>query len=150
MYYAEQQLLKALPKLADKARNPQLKQIFKGHEAETKEQVRRLEQVFKLLGQDAEGKKCPAIDGIIKEGEELMKEFSDSAALDAGLVAAGQKAEHYEIATYGFMCEWANELDLTEVKDLLHKNLAEEVAADEKLTTVAESEVNMEGVSGHA
>lgn len=124
--------------------------MFEDHTEETKGQVRRLERVFELLEGQAEGKKCPAIDGIIEEGDELMKDFSDSAALDAGLVAAGQKAEHYEIATYGSMCEWAKELGLGQVQDLLHENLEEEMAADENLTAVAERTVNMEAMNGHA
>lgn len=145
MYYAEKQLVKVLVTLATKAENGQLKDAFAGHLEETKGHVERLERVFKFLGKVPKAKKCPAIDGIIEEGSEIMKDFSDDPALDAGLVAAGQKAEHYEIATYGFMCEWAKELGLTAVEDLLHETLEEEKAADEKLTAIAESVVNMEG-----
>lgn len=146
IYYAEQQLVKTLPKLAEKSRNKELRQAFESHLTETKNHVQRLEKVFQLLGKDAKGEKCPAIDGILKEGKELMDDFGDSPALDAALVAAGQKAEHYEIATYGFMCEWAKELGLSEVQDLLHQTLEEEIGADEKLTSIAESAVNADGM----
>jgi ferritin-like metal-binding protein YciE len=145
MYYAEKQLVKTLGTLARTAGNGRLKEAFAGHLEETKGHVERLERVFNYLGRVPMAKKCPAIDGIIEEGSEIMKDLSDDPPLDAGLIAAGQKAEHYEIATYGFMCEWAKELGLTAVEDLLHETLEEEKAADEKLTGIAESVVNMEG-----
>jgi len=148
IYYAEKQLLKALPKMAKAASNDELRTAFTDHAEETKGQLERLEQVFEALGKPAKGKKCPAIDGILEEGNEIMDEFADDAALDAGLVAAGQKAEHYEIASYGSMCAWAEQLGLDEVAALLNETLEEEKGADEKLTEIAESVVNIEAEEG--
>ena len=144
IYYAEKQLLRALPKMAKAASNDELRTAFKDHAEETQEQVERLEQIFAAMELPVKGKKCPAIDGILEEGKEIMEEFSDDAALDAGLVAAAQKAEHYEIASYGSMCAWAEQLGLEEVAALLNETLEEEKSADEKLTGIAESVVNIE------
>lgn len=144
MYHAEQQLVKVLPKMAEAADNEDLRKAFEGHLKETRNHVSRLEQVFEEMDMPKEGKKCHSIDGIIKEGGEIMDEFSDDPALDAGLVAAGQKVEHYEIATYGFMCEWAGDLGLDRVRTLLHETLEEEKAANAKLTELAKSTVNQE------
>lgn len=143
MYYAEKQLVKALSKLSLAATNGELKDAFAWHLEETKGHVERLEQVFAILGKTPQVKKCPAIDGIILEGSEIMERYKDDPALDAGLVAAGRKAEHYEIATYGFMCEWAKELGLTAAEDLLHQTLEEEKSADETLTSIAINSVNV-------
>ncbi len=144
IYYAEKQLVKALPKMAKAANNEELREAFQSHLEETNGQVQRLEQVFEALGIPAKGKKCPAIDGILEEGKELMEEYADDPALDAALVDAGQKAEHYEIATYGSMCAWAEQLGLDEVRDLLNETLEQEKGADEKLTEIAETVVNIE------
>lgn len=144
MYYAEKQLVQALGALAKNADNGQLKEAFAMHLDETKGHVERLETVFKYLGKIPYPKACPGIDGIIEEGAMTMGEFSGDAALDASLIAAGQKAQHYEIATYGSMCGWAKELGLTAVEDLLHQTLEEERSADEKLSALAESIVNTE------
>jgi len=138
-YYAEKQLLKALPKMAKTATNDELREAFTSHLEETKEQVSRLEQVFQLMDMPAKGKTCPAIDGILEEGKEIMEEFADDAALDAGLVSAGQKAEHYEISCYGCMVAWAEQLGLEEVADLLKETLEEEKGADEKLSAIGET-----------
>jgi ferritin-like metal-binding protein YciE len=144
IYYAEKQVLKALPKMAKNASNEELSAAFTEHAEETQVQIERLEQVFEALGMPAKGKKCPAIDGILEEGKEIMEEFSDDVALDAGLVAAAQKVEHYEIASYGSMVAWAEQLGLDDVVGLLNETLEEEKAADEKLTGIAESVVNSE------
>lgn len=145
IYYAEKQVLKALPKMAKNATNDELRAAFTDHAEETKTQIERLEQMFEAMGLPAKGKKCPAIDGILEEGKEIMEEFSDDPALDAGLVSAAQKVEHYEIASYGSMVAWAEQLGLDDVLDLLNETLEEEKAADEKLSGIAES-VNMAGV----
>jgi ferritin-like metal-binding protein YciE len=138
-FYAEKQLMKALPKMAKAATNDELREAFEGHLEETREQVSRLEQVFQLMDMPAKAKKCPAIDGILEEGKEIMEEFADDAALDAGLVAAGQKAEHYEISSYGCMVAWAEQLGLEDVAGLLNETLEEEKAADVKLSGIAET-----------
>jgi len=144
IYYAEKQILKALPKMAKAANNDELRGAFTGHMEETQAQIQRLEQVFEALGLPAKGKKCPAIDGILEEGKEIMEEFADDAALDAGLVAAAQKVEHYEITTYGTLVAWANQLGQEDVADLLSETLEEENAADAKLSEIAETVVNIE------
>lgn len=144
MYYAEKQLVELLGRLARTAKNGELKEAFAKHREETKGHVERLERVFKILGRPPNGRKCPAIDGIIQEGMDVMNEHCDDLALDFALVAAGQKAELYEIATYGSMCEWAKELGLTTVQDLLHETLEEEKATDERLIIIAESVLHIE------
>jgi ferritin-like metal-binding protein YciE len=138
-YYAEKQLVKALPKLARTAVSDELREAFEGHLEETREQVSRLEQVFQFMEMPAKAKKCPAIDGILEEGTKIMEEFADDAALDAGLVSVGQKAEHYEIASYGCMVAWAAQLGLEDVAGLLSETLEEEKGADEKLSAIAET-----------
>jgi ferritin-like metal-binding protein YciE len=144
LYYVEKQLVKALPKMAKKATNEELKTAFEEHLSETEAQVVRIEEMFQALEKPAKAKRCPAIDGILEEGREIMEEFADDAALDAGLVSAAQKVEHYEITSYGSMKAWAEQLELTELVDLIDQTLEEEKGADEKLTSIAESVVNIE------
>jgi ferritin-like metal-binding protein YciE len=142
IYYAEKQLVKALPKMAEKATSPQLKQAFQNHLAETKGHVSRVEQVFKMHGVEAKAVDCPAIDGIIKEANEIVGEVADKQVLDAALIAAGQAAEHYEITRYGTLVAWAQQLGRDDCASVLEQNLAEEKAADKKLTSLAESGIN--------
>ncbi|MCJ1900934.1 MULTISPECIES: ferritin-like domain-containing protein [Paracoccus] len=144
IYYAERQILKALPKMARGAQSDRLRKAFEKHREETEIHVERLQQVFEILGKAARGKTCPAIDGIIEEGEEVMAAFKDAPALDAGLVAAAQAVEHYEIARYGTLRQWAKQLGLKEAAALLGQTLEEESATDELLTQIAESEANRE------
>ncbi len=144
LYYVEKQLVKALPKMAKKANNEELRTAFEEHLAETQTQVGRLEEIFGHLGKPAKAKKCPAIDGILEEGTEIMEEFADDEALDAGLVSAAQKVEHYEITSYGSMKAWAEQLELEEVVALIDETLEEEKGADEKLSSIGESVVNIE------
>lgn len=142
IYYAEQQLVKALPKMAEKATSPQLKQAFLSHLAETKGHVSRVEQVFKMHGVEVKGVDCPAIDGIIEEANEIAGEVDDKQVLDAALIAAGQAAEHYEISRYGTLVAWAQQLGRDDCASVLEQNLAEEKAADKKLTALAEGGIN--------
>jgi len=142
IYYAEKKITKALPKMTRAAQSEELKAGFQKHLAETEEQVKRLEQVFELLGKSARGKTCPAIDGIIEEGEEIIEEYKGSPALDAGLVAAAQAVEHYEIARYGTLIAWAEQLGMSEAAELLKATLEEEEATDEALTALGEGGVN--------
>jgi ferritin-like metal-binding protein YciE len=142
VYYAEKQLLKALNKMAKKASNPELTQAFTDHRQETEGQVERLEQVFEMIDKRPRGKKCDAILGIIAEGDEVIEEAEQDDVLDAGLVAAGQAAEHYEIARYGTLIAWAKQLGKPQIARLLHQTLEEEKKADALLTQIAESEVN--------
>lgn len=142
IYYAERQILKALPKMARGAQSEALSQAFLKHRDETQIQIERLQQVFEILGKAARGKTCPAIDGIIEEGEEIMSDFKDSPALDAGLLAAAQAVEHYEITRYGTLKEWALLLGMKDVAKLLDETLNEESKTDEALTQLAESEIN--------
>jgi ferritin-like metal-binding protein YciE len=144
IYYAERQILKALPKMARAATSPDLKAGFEQHQAETEVQVERLQQIFELLGKPARGKTCDAILGIIEEGKEIMDEYKGTQALDAGLVSAAQAVEHYEIARYGTLATWAKQLGHTEALNLLLETLNEEKATDEKLSTLAESAVNLQ------
>jgi len=139
IYYAERQILKALPKMERAAQSPMLKDAFRGHRQETEGQVERLQQVFEMLGKRAQAKTCPAIDGILEEGAELIEEYGSSPAIDAALAAAAQAVEHYEIARYGALCTWAGTLGHTDAVALLEATLAEEKNADEKLSTIAES-----------
>ena len=145
IYYAEKKILTALPKMAKAAQNPDLKAAFEKHESETEEQVGRLEQVFELIDKKAQGKKCPAIDGIIAEGQEIAKEYKGSPALDPGLLAAAQAVEHYEISRYGTLRTWAQELGLQQAVGLLEATLREEEKTDEALSELAETCVNQEG-----
>jgi ferritin-like metal-binding protein YciE len=140
--YAENAILKALPKLAEAAKSEELKGAFGVHVEETKKQVDRLKKVFKLLGEKPEGVKCPAIEAIIEEGDEVMEEFGDGEALDAGLIASAQAVEHYEIVRYGTMLAWAKQLGLSEVEELLKETLVEEENTDEILSELAEDMIN--------
>ena len=142
IYYAENKILKALPKMAKAAQSGDLKAAFEKHLKETEGHVSRLEKVFKLLDTAPKGKKCEAIEGIIEEGAEIIKEFKGAPALDAGLVSAAQAVEHYEIARYGTLKRWAEQLDLNEAIRLLDATLAEEKNTDEALTELANSMIN--------
>jgi ferritin-like metal-binding protein YciE len=142
IYYAEQKILKALPKMAKAAQETALQQAFKKHLGETQGQVTRLEQVFKLIGETPKGKKCPAIDGLLKEGDEIAKDYKNSHALDAGLLAAAQAVEHYEMSRYGTLKCWAQELGLGEAVQLLDQTLMQERKTDKDLTQLAEGSVN--------
>ena len=142
IYYAEKQIEKSLPDMIEKASDPALKQGFQTHLVETKGQVQRLEQVFKMHGVEAKGIDCPAIDGILEEADDVAGEVDDKAILDAALVAAAQAVEHYEITRYGSLIAWAKQLGRNDCASVLQKNLDEEKAADKKLTAMAESSVN--------
>ena len=142
VYFAENQIVKALPKMAAKADSTELRSGFEMHLQETEGQVKRLEQVFELLGEKANGVKCHAIEGIIKEGEEIMSEVKDAETLDAGLLAAAQAVEHYEITRYGTLVAWADELGLDRAATLLRATLEEEKNTDAKLTRLAEARLN--------
>ncbi len=142
IYYAEQQITKALPKMIEKATDPQLKQGFETHLKETEGQIERLKRVFSLEGLEPKGVTCPAIDGIIKEANETAGDVADKAVLDAALTAAAQAVEHYEIARYGTVIAWAKQLGRSECASILAETLAEEKATDEKLTALAESRIN--------
>ena len=142
IYFAEKKILSALPKMAKAAQSEDLKAAFEKHGTETEEHVARLEKVFEEIEEAPRGKSCDAIIGIIEEGQEVMKEFKGAAALDAGLLAAAQAVEHYEIARYGTLKTWAAELGLNQAVKLLERTLAEEKKTDETLTQLAESQVN--------
>ena len=143
-YDAEKQLIKALPKMAKAASSAELRSAFETHLEETRGHVERLEQVFESLEEKVKGKHCDGIAGIIEEGKSIMEEDFDEAAMDACLIAAGQRAEHYEMAAYGTLVAWARAMGHTEAADLLQETLDEEKAADEKLTTIAEGGINQE------
>ena len=143
-YDAEKQLTKALPKLAKAATSSELRDAFERHLEETQGHVDRLEQVFELLDEKAKGKHCDGIAGIIEEGKNAMGENFDDATMDAVLIASGQRAEHYEMAAYGTLVAWARGMGHNEAADLLQETLDEEEAADEKLTSIAESGVNQD------
>ena len=143
IYYTEQQIKKALPDMIGKATNRELTAALKHHLGETEKQVSRLEQVFALLGQKPKAASCPAIDGIIKEANEIAGEVSDKKVLDAALIAAAQAVEHYEITRYGTLIAWAEELGNEAVAKLLTTTLKEEKAADKKLSSIAEKKVNL-------
>ena len=142
LYYAEKKILKALPKMAKGAEAEEVSAAFEKHRAETETQVERLEQVFELMEKPARGKTCPAIDGILEEGSEILEDYKGAPALDAGLVAAAQAVEHYEIARYGTLVAWAEQLGMNEAVSLLKETLAEEEATDEALTGLGEGGVN--------
>jgi len=142
IYYAEKRILVALPKMIDKTSSPELRQGFEKHLMETKNHVTRLEQVFKMHGVEPKAVTCPAIDGIIKEADEVAGDIADKKVLDAGLIAAGQAVEHYEMARYGTLIAWAKQLGRSDCASVLQKNLDEEKAADQALTQIAESQVN--------
>ena len=144
IYYAEKKILTTLPKMAKAAQSKDLKAAFVKHEKETRGQVRRLEQVFKIIGKKPQGKTCEAIMGITKEGDEIMSDFKGMPALDAGLLAAAQAVEHYEMSRYGTLKCWADELGMPDAVSLLDATLKEERATDSALTTLAKSVVNIE------
>jgi len=144
LYSAENQLVKALPKMAKAATSEELRSGFEQHLEETKNQVSRLEQICEELGVTPKGKKCAAMEGLIQEGKELMEEDAEPAVMDAGLIAAAQKVEHYEMASYGTARTWAQQLGLEEAATLLEETYEEEKATDEKLTQLAEQGVNEE------
>ncbi|MDB5710584.1 MAG: hypothetical protein JWL96_2654 [Sphingomonas bacterium] len=142
IYYAENQITKALPKMIEKATDPGLKQGFETHLRETEGQIRRLEQVFQMHGQEPKGVTCPAIDGIIEEADDIAADVADKAVLDAALIAAAQAVEHYEITRYGTLIAWAKQLGRNDCAAVLAETLAEEKATDDKLTQMAESKAN--------
>jgi ferritin-like metal-binding protein YciE len=144
IYFAEKKILTTLPKMARAAQSKDLKAAFVKHERETRGQVKRLEQVFKIFGKKPQAKKCEAIMGITKEGAEIMTEFKGMPALDAGLTAAAQAVEHYEMSRYGTLKTWATELGMPDAADLLDATLKEEKATDLALTSLAKSVVNVE------
>jgi len=144
IYYAEQQITQALPKMIDKATNPTLKQGFEKHLRETEGHIERLEEVFELHGVKAKGVDCPAIDGILEEADEVSGDIDDKKVMDAALIAAAQAVEHYEMTRYGTLIAWANELGRSDCAAILEKNLKEEKATDKKLTEMAESSVNLQ------
>ena len=141
-YFAENAITKALPKLAEAAQTEELRGAFAVHLEETRNQIKRLEQVFELIGEKPEGVECKAILGIIAEGDEVIEEFSDGDAIDAGLISAAQAVEHYEITRYGTLLAWAQQLDLSEAADLLKETLVEEENTDEILSELAEDLAN--------
>ncbi len=142
IYFAEKKILTALPKMAKAAQSADLKAAFEKHEGETEEHVVRLEKVFQALGQTAKGKTCDAILGILEEGKEIMEEYEDTPALDAGLLAAAQAVEHYEISRYGTLRTWAAELGHRDIVKLIEETLGEEKKTNDLLTKLAETEVN--------
>jgi ferritin-like metal-binding protein YciE len=142
IYYAENQILKALPKMIDKATDTQLKDGFSQHLRETQTHVQRLEEVFRLHGAEVKAVDCPAIDGIIEEANETASDVDDKMVLDAALAAAAQAVEHYEISRYGTLVAWAKRLGRQDCASILHQTLEEEKATDEKLTRIAESKLN--------
>jgi ferritin-like metal-binding protein YciE len=142
IHYAEKRIVGALPEMIQKASAPQLKQAFESHLAETKNHVKRVEQVFQMHGAEPESVVCPAIDGIIKEAQEVAGEVADKQVLDAALIAAAQAVEHYEMTRYGTLIAWAKTLGRDDCANVLKANLGEEEAADKKLTQIAESGVN--------
>jgi ferritin-like metal-binding protein YciE len=147
IYYAENKILKTLPKMAKAAQSQELRAAFTLHEKETRGQVKRLDRVFRIIGKPAKGKTCAAINGITEEGSEIMKDFKGAPALDAGLLAAAQAVEHYEISRYGTLSTWAEELGYDEAVTLLDATLAEEINTDKTLTGIAKSVVNVEAES---
>jgi ferritin-like metal-binding protein YciE len=143
IYYAEKHILKALPKMAKAASSDKLRAAFEKHHDETEGQVERLEQIFELLGKPARGKTCDAIEGILNEGKEIMEEYKGCEALDAGLLAAAQAVEHYEISRYGTLKQWAMQLGMKDAVRLLDETLQQEKKTDVALTTLAEASVNL-------
>jgi len=146
IYYAENQITKALPKMMEKASNQQLKQGFEQHLRETEGHIRNLEQVFQMMNMEPKGVDCPAIDGIIEESDEIAGEVEDPKVLDAALIGPAQAVEHYEITRHGTLITWAQELGMSECADILKRNLAEEKATDQNLTELAESRINLAAV----
>ena len=144
IYYAEKQILKSLPKMAKKAGSTNLAAAFEEHIDQTEGQVERLEQIFEMLGKAPRGKRCPAIDGLAEEASEIMQEAKDDTVRDAGMLAAAQAVEHYEISRYGTLAAWADKLGMTEAVELLKATLEEEKLTDQKLSELAISEINIE------
>lgn len=142
IYYAEKQILRALPKMAKTAQSEELRRAFEDHRDQTEGHVERLDEVFEMIGKPARGKTCDAIIGIIEEGKEVMDEFADTEALDPGLLAAAQAVEHYEISRYGTLKTWAQQLGLKDAVSLLDQTLAEEKKTDELLTKLAVQKIN--------
>jgi ferritin-like metal-binding protein YciE len=142
IYYAEKQILKTLPRMARKADSQELRTALEEHRQETEQQIENLEKVFELCGLRARGVTCEAMDGILSEGKDIMDEAEDGDTRDAGMIAAAQAVEHYEITRYGTMISWAKTLGMKEAADLLKKNLDQEYAADQKLSKLAETSLN--------
>ncbi len=140
IYYAERKILKTLPKMKRAAQSDALKQAFDKHHTETEGQIERLQKVFEIIGKPARGKTCDAIEGIVSEGEEIIEEFKDSPALDAGLISSAQAVEHYEITRYGTLKRWAEELGYDDAAQLLDATLQEESTTDENLTALADQD----------
>lgn len=147
MYYVENKLVKTLPKLAEKASSPELKSAIEEHLAETETHVERLEQVFAEIEKEPEAKKCEALEGLLKEAEEVMADIEDENTLDAAIISSAQTVEHYEIARYGTLACWARELGQDEAESLLQEILDDEKAADEKLSALAEQSINQQAAA---
>lgn len=147
IYYAEKKIVKALPKMVKTADSPELAKAFEAHLTETEGQLQRLEQVFEMCGEKPKASKCPAIDGILEEGEELMSEIKDPDTRDAAMIAAAQAVEHYEITRYGTLVSWAKLLGMKDAATVLGQTLKEEHSADQKLTKLAESRLNKEAAA---
>jgi ferritin-like metal-binding protein YciE len=147
VYHAEKQLVEALPRLAKAARSPELRQAFASHFEETEGQVERLERIFEELGEAARGKRCKGMEGLIEEGKEILEEEGDASVIDAALISAAQRVEHYEIAAYGCLRTYAQLLGHQSAVKLLEQTLAEEEAADQKLTAIGEQSVNAQAAS---
>jgi ferritin-like metal-binding protein YciE len=146
-YHAEKQLVKALPKMAKNSTSAELRSAFQQHLRQTEEHVSRLEQVFERINAKAKTKKCEAMEGLVEEGEDVIDSGAPAEVLDAGLICAAQKVEHYEIAAYGTLITWAHQLGHHDCADILKHTLDEEKAADEKLTHIAESKVNQQAAT---
>jgi ferritin-like metal-binding protein YciE len=142
IYYAEKKIYRTLPKLVKAAQGPELKQAFTAHREETQGHIERLEQVFEMLGKRAQTKPCEAINGIVAEGDETIEEFGENAAIDTGLVAAGQAVEHYEMARYGALAAWAAQLNMPQAAALLNETLQEEMKAERLLTQIAKNKAD--------
>ena len=142
IYYAEKQILRALPKMAKNAQSPELKHAFEAHKQETEGQIERLQQIFEMLDKPARGKTCDAILGLIEEGKEVMEDFAGSPALDAGIVGCAQAVEHYEIARYGTLKAWAGQLGMKDAAALLDATLQEEMKTDKLLSGLARAPIN--------
>ena len=146
LYSAEEQILEALPKMVKQTKHAELKRAFQEHYQQTEQQKQRLEKLGEILGEDLSGHKCKGMEGLIKEGEEVMKEFTDSDVLDAALIGAAQRVEHYEMAGYGCARTYAHMLGLTDQAEILQRTLDEEGDTDQKLTDLAESVINIDAL----
>lgn len=149
IYHAEKQILKAMPKMIKSVSSDNVRQAFEEHFRQTEKQVTRVEKIFKELNMTPKGKKCLAMEGLIEEGKEIMQEDAEPVVMDAALIAAAQKIEHYEIAAYGTLKTYANQLGLKKVAQIAEEILNEEKMTDEKLTRIAEAEVNVEAAEVH-